>query len=459
MRFLFTCVPGLGHFHPMLPLARAAIAAGHDVAFATAPGFAAVIEQAGIEHLAAGLDWDERRLLETVPDLRAIEPIYRGEWMMRHLFLDRAPRHMVPDLLRLAPKWGADLIVAGSFEYGGPLAAEKLGLPYASAIYMPRWNRWILKHAVGRSIARLRKAFGLPADPEMRAFGRYLDLCFSPPSWSFETALLQPALTRLVGRKVVDPSLPLRQRLWGLRALALQRIFARTMRRHPNYRLPDATTHFIGEGEGALLDKGPLPDWLRAMPRQPTIFVSLGTVLSADYPGIFSTIIAALRDKPVNVVITLGGKGDPASFGAQPANVRIVPFMTQGELQALLPHVDICINHAGYGSVMEALLRGIPLILLPLVSDAPMNAQMCRCSGVSPHLAPAVWGLSPKGLPVLRAERLSGDVIAEAVARILSEPGYRENARRLQHELAERETLEQAVALLEGAATGARMSA
>jgi UDP:flavonoid glycosyltransferase YjiC (YdhE family) len=34
MRILFTTTAGLGHFHPLVPLARAAANAGHEVAFA-----------------------------------------------------------------------------------------------------------------------------------------------------------------------------------------------------------------------------------------------------------------------------------------------------------------------------------------------------------------------------------------------------------------------------------------
>ena len=110
----------------------------------------------------------------------------RGEWMMKHIFLDRSPRRMIADLRTIVPQWQPDMIVSGSFEYGGPLAAERAGLPYATANYTVRWNRWVRKHALGRPIARLRAETGLPADPDMNAFERYLDLCFAPPSWTFE---------------------------------------------------------------------------------------------------------------------------------------------------------------------------------------------------------------------------------------------------------------------------------
>lgn len=451
MRFLLTCVPGLGHFHPLVALARALKDAGHTVAAATAPSFADVVTGAGLEFLPAGPDWDERRLLETLPELRSVQKMYRGEWMMNNLFLDRSPRRMIVDLRKIIPSFAPDAIIAGSFEYGGPLAAEKAGLPYANANYTVRWNSWILKHAVGPAIGRLRTQIGLPADPDVKAFGRYLDLCFSPPSWTFEGALLRPELTRLVIARLFSRDLPMRQRLSGLRALALQRLFAMSLRRHPEQGAIGPHLHFVGD----ILppDVSSMPGWLEQMPRRPTIFVSLGTVLGAEYPHLFDQILAALRDQPINLIVTLGGAADPARFGSQPRNVRIVRFMSQEELRQLLPHVDLCINHAGYGSIMEALLRGIPLVLLPLVSDAPMNMQMCLSSGVVPDLPPEVWGLSPKGLPIVRPEKLTPAIIRNAAMQALHDPKYQIAATMMRSELARRESLDEAVLLLERIAT------
>jgi UDP:flavonoid glycosyltransferase YjiC (YdhE family) len=448
MRFLFTCIPGLGHFNPMVPLARAAVKAGHEVVFVTAPCFAETVIKAGFACIPGGMDWDERRLIETVPELGPIERMYRGEWMMKNIFLDRSPRKMVPDLTRIAGDWRPDLIVSGSFEYGGQIVAEAIGLPYASGSYTIRWNRWVLKHAVGKAMARLRAELGLPADSEQSAFGRYLDLNFAPPSWTYEHALLRPQLTKLVRAKLFGGGLPLKQRIAGVKALLLQKVFGRTMRVHPELAEIAPTLHFIGEGDHRS-DAAPPPAWLDAMPRQPTVFVSLGTILSSEYPDIFDKLLAGLRDKPVNLVMTMGGKADPARFGPQPDNVRIVDFMTQDELRELLPHVDLCINHAGYSSVVEALVHGIPLILLPLVSDAPMNTQMCLSDGVTPELPPEVWGLSPKGLPIILADKLTPAILADAAMRALEDPAFTKAAKAIRDRLAERTDMDAAVGLLE----------
>lgn len=58
MRTLFIVQPMLGHFHAMVPLARALQAAGHDVAFATGQGFGPSVQRAGFRHFSCGLNFD-----------------------------------------------------------------------------------------------------------------------------------------------------------------------------------------------------------------------------------------------------------------------------------------------------------------------------------------------------------------------------------------------------------------
>jgi len=47
MRILFTTLRGSGHLHPLVPIARAAVAAGHEVAIACSASFIPHVEQAG----------------------------------------------------------------------------------------------------------------------------------------------------------------------------------------------------------------------------------------------------------------------------------------------------------------------------------------------------------------------------------------------------------------------------
>ncbi len=122
MRFLFTTIPGSGHFHPLVPTARALQRRGHDVAFAASPAFASAIEAAGFEAHPAGPAWLER-LSDPV-----MQKILAGEF-----FVDLIRMGMVEGIIRAAKATGADAIVRGSGELGGLVAGAILDLPVASA--------------------------------------------------------------------------------------------------------------------------------------------------------------------------------------------------------------------------------------------------------------------------------------------------------------------------------------
>jgi UDP:flavonoid glycosyltransferase YjiC (YdhE family) len=55
MRILFTSTAGVGHVQPMIPLAVASQAQGHEVIFATASDSCGMIRSIGIETIVAGL--------------------------------------------------------------------------------------------------------------------------------------------------------------------------------------------------------------------------------------------------------------------------------------------------------------------------------------------------------------------------------------------------------------------
>jgi UDP:flavonoid glycosyltransferase YjiC (YdhE family) len=55
-RFLFSTLASAGHFHPVVPLARALQEVGHMVAFAARPNLRARVEAAGFPALEVGGD-------------------------------------------------------------------------------------------------------------------------------------------------------------------------------------------------------------------------------------------------------------------------------------------------------------------------------------------------------------------------------------------------------------------
>jgi UDP:flavonoid glycosyltransferase YjiC (YdhE family) len=125
MRALFTTLPGLGHLHAMVPMARALTAAGHEAAIATSARFAAAVTASGLDCFPCGLDWLEAEFSLSFPEL-AEAPIGSDQTQARvmHLLSDTLGRHMLHDLHYLIREWKPDVIVRDLLEFGGCLASR-----------------------------------------------------------------------------------------------------------------------------------------------------------------------------------------------------------------------------------------------------------------------------------------------------------------------------------------------
>jgi hypothetical protein len=97
-----------------------------------APSFRPEVESFGLEHLDAGLDWlmSDRSTWDAFPPMPPPGPGF-PPWVVLTL-ADITTRQMVPDLLAIADEWRAELIIREGMEYGGAVAAERLGIPHAS---------------------------------------------------------------------------------------------------------------------------------------------------------------------------------------------------------------------------------------------------------------------------------------------------------------------------------------
>jgi UDP:flavonoid glycosyltransferase YjiC (YdhE family) len=338
VRVLFTTFAGTGHLHPLVPLARALTAAGHTVAFAAAPAFCPAVEAVGFPCFPAGLDEPEAGWASLVPALRDV-PQVGDAWtalFMRHVFGDLLPRYMVPDLLAVGQTWRPDLIVRDPTEFGGCVAAERLGVPHATgregSFRSPaNWGALL-----GESLDALRRTHGLPPDPEMAMLYRYLGFAWVP------TRFLDPAADV-----------------------------------HPVMHFLRPTPFDQGGAEM-------LPPWVASLPARPTVYATLGTVFNRR-PDLFAAIIAALGDEPVNLILTVGRTMDPTQFGELPPNVHVERYIPQ---TLLFPRCAAVVTHGGFGTVLSALSYGLPLVVIPISADQPRNARRCTALGVGRALDP-----------------------------------------------------------------------
>jgi UDP:flavonoid glycosyltransferase YjiC (YdhE family) len=336
MRMLFTFTGGTGHFHPLVPLAQAAQAKGHVVAFAGSRELAAQVEGAGF--LALGSY--QRATPESAAlraEIRALPTIAEREALtVRKGFAGLAARERAADVLRVCAAWRPDLVVRDELDFGACVAAERLGLPHAVVLILAAGSL-LQPELIARPLHDLRAAHGLPPDPDLRMLHRHLVLAPFPPRFR-------------------DPRFPLPETAYAMRPLLFDR-------------------------SG---DEG-LPVWIADLPDRPTVHFSLGTAWNLREQRLFAPVVDGLRSLPINLIVTVGRDLDPAFLGPQPPNVHVERYIP---LSLLLRHCDLFVQHGGSGTVMAALAQGIPLVLLPLGADQPQNAERCAALGVARVIDP-----------------------------------------------------------------------
>ncbi|MFI6846280.1 glycosyltransferase [Kitasatospora sp. NBC_00085] len=392
MRVLFTTTPAPGHFHPLVPLAAAARAAGHDVAFATGRSMLPEVTAMGLRGFAAGLSRDgdgDAEFLRIKESARGLPPhgVEMDRVAIARILYGVRARRMAPDLLELAKSWRPDVIVRDSYEVGGAVAAEVLGVPHAALDTTPLYDMGPLKDLIAEELAKVRAEAGLAPDPQELMLHRHLTLSCAPPGY------LYPGRTRP-------------QTLRALRPMPFDR----------------------AEGEE-------LPAWVAGLPDRPTVYVTFGTIANrwvpGAFPGLFGQVLAAFADEPVNVIATTDRDSDPAELGPLPPNTRVERYIPQS---LLLPYCALAVTHGGFNTVVGALDAGIPQVVVPFLGDHPDNARRVEELEIGRCVDPAA--LTPEAVRV-------------AAADVLADARYRENTARLRAELRGLPGPAEAVGLLE----------
>jgi UDP:flavonoid glycosyltransferase YjiC (YdhE family) len=127
VRILFTFAGGAGHFEPLVPIARAAAAAGHAVAFTCAARMVPLVARRGFPAVATApgeLRPPERRPL--VPVDRDREQRVLWEYYGGSLKRERAA-----GIAARCVAWQPDALVCDEADFGCADAARELGLPLA----------------------------------------------------------------------------------------------------------------------------------------------------------------------------------------------------------------------------------------------------------------------------------------------------------------------------------------
>ncbi|HEV3134659.1 MAG TPA: glycosyltransferase [Acidimicrobiia bacterium] len=335
-RVLFTSPAGLGHIHPMVPLARAMVARGDEVLWAVPADGVDHVERTEIRAVSvapAGLT-SVTDVRQRYPELDTLPPLEVGDVMFGKLFGAITAPHMLAGLAPVAVEWRPELVVADAAEFAGHIMAAELDVPSVTKGFGPLLPERRVA-AAGAEVAPLWRSRGLEPPPFGGAYETlYLDIY--PPG-------LQPAAAAHVPRRQL---------------------------------LRPVTDDGALEASSSV----PLPD---GRPDAPLVYVTMGTVFNDPQP--LRLAAEALRDLDVRGLVTVGPQTDPAVVGAQPAHVRVERYVPQ---TLVLPHCDVIVSHAGSGTVLATLALGLPQVCLPQGADQFLNAAAVSSAGVGISFMP-----------------------------------------------------------------------
>lgn len=308
MRVLFTSLVSPGHLRPMVPLAWALRADGHDVAVASAPNMTRWAHSVGLWAVPFGEIVDPiASMRKRMPkDAKAYVDQFQGRPSPdRHRATGRrlgalAGRN-VDELLTFARSWRPDVVVYEPMELTGRVVAAVLGVPSVQ-------HRWGVEHldayneGAAEGLAETCSRFGLDdVSPSV-----IIDPC--------------PASLQLPD---VRPGWPMRY------------------------------VPFNGAAD--------VPAWVLEPPTRSRVCVTFGNdSLQLGSAGTLTATLTALGDFDVDVLATVPAQYQ-SMFPSLPSNVELIDSVPIG---MFLPSCDLVVHHGGSGSSFSALDAGCPQLVM-----------------------------------------------------------------------------------------------
>jgi UDP:flavonoid glycosyltransferase YjiC (YdhE family) len=351
MKLLFSTRPAYGHVYPLMPLAEAARAAGHEVVFTTCGEFVPKLERLGYRTATVGISIDEG-----LEQYIAAGGTMAGADQRTNLdaagdiFVSIVGRRTAADLVPVLERERPDVVVYEQYEFGAAIAAGVAGIEAICHGISPQLPLEVRQLIGGPRVERLWAEHGVTDVPFDATTGNsYLDI--------FPSAMQEPSFAS-------DPT-----------------------------RIPMQAIPWAEPG----LD---VPAWV-TLAERPVVYLTLGTVVATD--EVLQPAIEGLASLDAEVLVTLGS-APGSDLGRVPANVHVETFVDQSRL---MPYVDLAVHHGGSGTILAALVNGVPQVLLPKGADQFLNGDLIAKAGLAEVLLPG---------------EATADAVSTAAKRALAEP-------------------------------------
>ncbi len=323
MRALFVAFPSPSHFFPLVPLAWALRADGHEVMVASSPSFVERVSHAGLPAVPAGETVEIGAIWSGFGVGSAVEAGDRAQQRAERAMAMFAAvaEAMADDLIAFARRWRPDVVVYEPRAYAALVVGAALDIP-------------VVRHLWGTD--------------------------FTYSRWDIERAALDPLWTKYdiaavdpLGRLTVDPCPP---------SMQVDSVARPLLMRYVTYN-----------------GSGVVPGWVHDQPARPRVCVTWGTTFAATAGHLSPAqlALAAVTGLDVEVVVALSAAQRHLLTEAAD-NVRVVESLP---LHLLLPSCAAIVHQGGAGTTLTSAASGLPQLVVPTIADEPLNGRQIAAVG------------------------------------------------------------------------------
>lgn len=388
VRILFTVFGSRPHLYPLVPLAWAFRAAGHEVRMTSTPMWATDLAHTGLpvitvggsprvsirvrDELGAAMFGQEPWPVDWAAHVGRLAPEQLAYLELAGRYMVAAAEAMLDDLVAFGRDWNPHAVVYDSFSYAGPVAAAVLGVP-------------AVRHLSGTDSAQ-RLEFTQPGPDPLPEYAALFER-FGVPAQTEPWSTVDPTPPRM---RVTAPA--------GLLDM-----------RYVPYNGPGAE-----------------PTELAGPRSRPRVCVTWGHTISSAVgeTGIrpFEEAIAVITELGLDCLVAAPA-ADIDRIGALPDTVRALASVP---LNLVLPHCDAIVHQGGDGTALTAAVSAIPQLVITASPEADMCGGRLTAIGAGIHLRD----------PELRRDPAAATVIREAVDTLLADPDHAAAAVSLGREIA-----------------------
>lgn len=368
---LFLSLPLAGHINPSLRLVQELVTRGEEVVYYASDAFAARIEQTGARYRP----YRNAFLADLV---RLPEQLHELSWLLMRTTAELLQDHL--DELRAERP---DYLITDSVAPWGQWIAEILGVPVVTSVSTFAFNRHVLAFATRRGIRpRSAKLFlsKLRHIAKALGLGRELRRRYHVRGPGFKGLVMAHS---------------------DLNIVYTSRHF------QPCAETFDDRFQFVGPSLMDRRDTAAFP-W-ELVPHSVLIYISLGTLFNTD-AAFYRTCFEAFQGEDLQVILSIGSNTPPESLGASPANFIVLPHVPQLDV---LQRAAAFVTHGGMNSVTESLYHGVPMLVVPQMSEQAMVGRRVEDLGAGLYLD---------------KEQVTPQKLRDLVQQLLRSPQFRQKA-------------------------------